>query len=555
MNLIKTQEQLNILPPTPQSLQYLTSAAKGMNPNVPPYLALMRMNEIKRQLQEDQTPKNPPTEPLNAALPKEIAQHMLANTIGGPPQQPGQPGQPQQPPQMAQGIAQGMPQMAPQGAPQMAPQEAPPVSAADGGLMNAPIGADMFQYGSGGIVAFGDGGDVSEEDDTADEGDDDTGGEDTGAIGAEGSGIDVPSEYANLKAQIAAQQGKRLPTVQSRQDIQAALTKGKDYGVTNEPTGAEYLKGLTTQQTARGEESDKQRAENARLKKLAFYNSLIAAGEATRGQSGIGGLFGGFGAAWNKEAAEDIAREQGLRGDALKEAAMINEATHKVQELRRAQLNGDVAAAQKAQVELAKIAKDNNVSLNTLLGKMATGILGVAGRKESAKGMAEAARIRNQRPVAPRNPPKPGELETAMGIIKSGSPEDKAALKEYYGLKQAPALAGIAQKVSTEEDKHIDKWKITNRGARALDRSKDPADKAKLDKLEEQERATFRKNKPLATGIATPPPPPPPPGNATAAPAAALPPEIAKTLKENVHTTFANEQTWTLKNGKPVRVK
>jgi len=556
MNLIKTQEQLNMLPPTPQSLELLSAAAKGMNLNIPPYMALIRLNEINRNIKERGIPKNPPTEPLNASLPKEIAQQLMAGTMGGPPQpQQGMPqqGMPAQPPQ-------GMPQ---QGMPPQAPPEGQPVSAADGGLVNLPVDSSNFEYGSGGIVAFNGNGSSQVVDKDVDESfligeppnDDDDDGEDDDDVAAfspEGSGIDTASEFKALKAQIKAQLENKLPTVEDRAAILKRLTGegGKNYGVdTAAPIGADYLKGLEEQRTANIAESEKQREENKRLAKSAFFKSLIDAGENTRGQTGIGGLFGGFGASWNKAAAEDIAREQGLRGAALKEQVMLNEVKYKVQELRRAQLDGDVKAEQKAQADLAKIAKDNNVSLNTLLGKMATGILGVAGRKESAKGAVEAAAKRNERPFAPKSPPRPSELSEALQIMRYGSEEDKAALKEVFSLKQTPQMAAVGEKASVAEDEAWSSEKLVNKEVRKLSRSTKSEDKAKLLELEDDFRARFRTARDKSkSGIATPLP------AAPAAPAAASTTPPASMLTEGVITEFRGKGKWTLKNGQPIKV-
>jgi len=551
MNLIKTQEQLNMLPPTPQSIQLLSAAAKGMNLNIPPYMALIRLNEINRNIKERGIPKNPPTEPLNASLPKEIAQQLMAGTMGMPQQGMPQQGMPQQ--GMPAQPQQGMPQ---QGMPPQAPPEGQPVSAADGGLMNLPVDSSNFEYGSGGIVAFAGNGPSQVSDPNADEEDGDNAGDDTNddtGGSAEGSGIDTASEFEALKAQIQAQQGKKLPTVDNRAAILKRLTGegGRDYGVdTTAPIGADYLKGLEAQRKANAAESDTQREENKRLAKSAFFKSLIDAGEGTRGQTGIGGLFGGFGASWSKAAAEDIAREQGLRGDALKEQVMLNEAKYKVQELRRAQLNGDVVAEQKAQVDLAKIAKDNNVSLNTLLGKMATGILGVAGRKESAKGAVEAAAERNKRPFAPKSPPRLTDQSEAMRIMTSGTDEEKAALAKVYGLRQAPQMAAVGEKASEEEDKAWSSHKLMDKTARKLSQSTEPEDQAALAKLEDDYRKRFRATRDKS-GIATPPPVAP---AAPAAPAAASTTPPASMLKEGVITEFRGKGKWTLKNGQPTKV-
>jgi hypothetical protein len=179
MNLLEIQDDLNKLPPRPESIQYLTAAAQGGNPQVPPYMALARISEMNKQIQLAQNKPQPPAEPLNQSLPKQALQSM---GIGALPQ--GQPVATGSGAQLQTGSGgqvmsgaapapQGMPPQAPpQASPeappnQMPPQGAQPVRmAADGGLMGLPVDSRMFEYGSGGIVAFnGEDGDqeVSEE--------------------------------------------------------------------------------------------------------------------------------------------------------------------------------------------------------------------------------------------------------------------------------------------------------------------------------------------------------------------------------------------------------
>ena len=141
MQLLKVQERINALTPSLASLAYLKRAAAGMDTEIPPFMALIGMNEMERDL-EYASAGQPPEEPINQSLPKQVAQKL---GLGQPmqPMQPMQPGQPMQPlgQQLAQGIAQPMQQQMPQ---QMA----------RGGLASVPIDPRMFDYRSGGIIAF-----------------------------------------------------------------------------------------------------------------------------------------------------------------------------------------------------------------------------------------------------------------------------------------------------------------------------------------------------------------------------------------------------------------
>ena len=140
MNLVQINERLKDLP-----MQVLQQYANGMNPEVPPYLAL---GELQR---------------------REIAQKQMATAQGG--QQGPQPSVKEQVEQKAglmalqqmqqQQLAQQMqqprgPMPAPAGVPQ--PEAQPEVMMARGGLAGIPVRRDMFEYAGGGIIAFQAGG-------------------------------------------------------------------------------------------------------------------------------------------------------------------------------------------------------------------------------------------------------------------------------------------------------------------------------------------------------------------------------------------------------------
>jgi len=142
MNLVQINERLKDLP-----MQVVQQYANGMNPEVPPYLAL---GELQR---------------------RELSQKQMATAQGA--QQGPQPSvkeqveqkaglmalQQMQQQQMAQQQAQPQgPMPAPAGVPQ--PQQQPEVMMARGGLASVPVRSDMFEYAGGGIVAFSGGGEV-----------------------------------------------------------------------------------------------------------------------------------------------------------------------------------------------------------------------------------------------------------------------------------------------------------------------------------------------------------------------------------------------------------
>ena len=202
MNLIKIQDELNKLPPSPQSIQYLTAAAQGGNPQVPPWMALSRIGEINKEIQLAQPKAQAPSEPLNESLPKQAMQGM--GVMGLAPQM--------QAPQMQQ----RPPMQAPQApAPQQAPQMQRPQGMADGGLAGLPVDSRMFDYGSGGVVAFEDGGPVK---------DDEGAGGDISEVPAGASGYDPVANLRLLQQQAATQMKQDVRPVRTTEEIEKGLT-------------------------------------------------------------------------------------------------------------------------------------------------------------------------------------------------------------------------------------------------------------------------------------------------------------------------------------------
>jgi hypothetical protein len=137
MNLVQINERLKDLP-----MQAIQQYANGMNPEVPPYLAL---GELKR---------------------RELSQKQMANQGGAQGPQPSVKEQIEQKAglmalqQMQQQQAQPQPQgpmPVPAGAPQPEAQPEPVMEAARGGLASVPV---KFDFAQGGIVAFDSGGAV-----------------------------------------------------------------------------------------------------------------------------------------------------------------------------------------------------------------------------------------------------------------------------------------------------------------------------------------------------------------------------------------------------------
>ena len=342
---------------------------------MPPYMALARINEINKQMQSAQNKPQPPAEPLNQSLPKQAMQSMGIGALpqGAPPQ--GMP--PQASP--AQGMPpQGMPPQAPPQAPpnQMPQQGAQPVRmAADGGLMSLPVDSRMFDYGSGGVVAFGEG-DLVE-----------------GQEGSEDADYDASAGMRELAPYIKSALKQQAPSIDAPSDIEKRLRESKEYGIDEGPIGKGYLEGLGSLKEAKATERAKKQADIEIRKKLASRKALADFSDATRGQTGLGGLN-----ALTRSrigSTEKFMEEEGaLRDDAIKTDSLINEAQYKMQELRTAKLKGDVAGEYKAQADMAKIAKDLHVSQNQLMARLASGNLALLGKEAAAGAQVDSAEIR-----------------------------------------------------------------------------------------------------------------------------------------------------------------
>jgi hypothetical protein len=141
----KAQAKLDNLPPTPEAIKYLMALVNGSNPEIPPYMALGRLEQMKHEME-----KEAPQPPQGTVKDKTMQAAGIMALQGGQQQQAAQ--------QMAQAAPQAMPvpQNVPQ--PQMQPQPEEVQASAGGGLMRARVDPRMFSFAPGGIVSFAGGG-------------------------------------------------------------------------------------------------------------------------------------------------------------------------------------------------------------------------------------------------------------------------------------------------------------------------------------------------------------------------------------------------------------
>ena len=565
MQLLKVQERINALPLNAASLSYLDRAAKGMDTEIPPFMALAGMNEMKRNMEYASTGQ-PPEEPINESLPKKVAQQM---GLGQPmqPMQQGQPmQQPMQPPeQLAQGIAQPMPQQMPQ---QMA----------GGGLASVRIDPRMFDYGSGGVVSFVEGNrvyappgrfDIEEEDDD------------------ETTAEQEKARLIELRRQQDVERARENPPQETADVIEARRRKEGNYGASTGPLGEEYLTGLAQIQELKKAERARQAEDNKSRDFLGISNALIAAGNATRGQSGMGGLLSGFGQQAGQEMIASQERDAALRGQGITEAGIVNEAKNKVQGLRQAKLSGDVAQIVKLQSELADLANKARTAKMTSLSAEITAVArilsaGIAADKgirptDLASGVEEGLRAARAR--GDKREDDVIREEVRNRLITAGVAVTAGAATTGQGVVADTAAAERERKTAeanAERNRKIQADAADNVRAILLDTRS-----LEYKKLNEKRRADRAYNNPPKPLFGDAPPKPDvlqdtagdykkqlmreqvaelnrtTPAVADATPAAADPAAPpANLLKPGINTNFNNGQTWTLgADGQPKRVK
>jgi hypothetical protein len=208
-----------------------------------------------------------------------------------------------------------------------------PQQMAGGGLASLRINPRMFDYGSGGVVSFAEGNRVYAPPGRFDIEEDD---EETSAEQAK-------ARLTELRLQQDAERNAAGPVQETADVIEARRRKEGNYGADTGPLGEEYLTGLAQIQKLKEAERARQAEDNKSRDFSGLSRALIAAGNATRGQSGMGSFLAGFGQQAGQEMMEAQKRDAALRGQGITETEILNEAKSKIQGLRQAKLSGDVA--------------------------------------------------------------------------------------------------------------------------------------------------------------------------------------------------------------------
>jgi len=352
MNLIQIQEHLKDLP-----TDVVKSYANAQNPEVPPYMAL---GELERRSRAEKRKTEMPTQSVKDKLEAEVGAPRAMPQ--GMPQGVAQ--MPQQAPQGIAQLAQGMPQGMPQGAPQEMP------AMAGGGVAELPVRDDMFHYAPGGIVAFGGGGEADEE----------TAGEAEARANMEMQGPPASAMpqagVASLTGPATAALAKAIrgdtdePMPKDPEAIrQAILEKNPELARLVSVIPGSALSALSAKLDEQNKASKAQFQENQKRMGLgALGDALIAAGEATRGQKGLGAAFAGFGKSYSNYTAEDIKRQQAQQALERQQMIEVGKLDADIETLRqayaKAQIEGRVADAIAYQKALAdRIAKRESLAV------------------------------------------------------------------------------------------------------------------------------------------------------------------------------------------------
>lgn len=435
MNLIQIQDQLKSLPSDPRTMQILTSYANGANPAVPPYLALGELNRRKQVMQEAQAAQA--SQPPQGTVKDQVEQQAGIMAL--------QQGQQQQAMQNALKMGAQAGQPIPGNIPQPSAQ---PVGAAGGGLMALLADkARARRMNSGGIVALAPAGSVDDAMEEANESDDSDEEEAAEATPAAPATTDARRLFAELQLEAAKRRAAKGPEYVSPIDMEEAMMKKypERFAALKKEQGADALNRLVELQAAQKAEYAKQREENAGAKPgiLQLLGQAAMQSRGQKGSSALASILGGYSQLQSGADTAALKQEQDLRMRELQLQDVRRQALDKVDEIKRAKAEGDLTREMKAKQDFAKLLKDNNVSLNTLLGKQISAAGALAGAERGAEAREFGAKEATKRAGIV----KPGEKERIMAKIAKLRAEGKDAeadeeIKSYNALSGSTAGVG-----------------------------------------------------------------------------------------------------------------
>jgi len=148
------------------------------------------------------------------------------------------------------------------------------------------------------------------------------------------------------------------------------------------PLGEEYLKYVAEREGKSKQDDEKFKERESSRAKRDFFQALIDSGEASRGQKGIGAVFGGFGRSYGKAATE--ADERQAAYEKVQQERMDNNAKLKfeIANLRRAEERGDSKSIYDSKVKIFEYQQKDR--------ELAVQAAGQTARIESAERISNA---------------------------------------------------------------------------------------------------------------------------------------------------------------------
>jgi hypothetical protein len=514
MNLVQVQERLKDMP-----TQAIMSYANGMNPEVPPYLALGELNRRKQMEQKAaQSPQGTVKDNieqqmgvmnLQAAKQKQMAQQMAQQ--GAQAQMPVPPGIPQ-----------------PQGQPQME----------DSGVASLPV--PEMNFGSGGIVAFNQGGNEGREltpEEVKRKIQEDAMRNQTRVVEPV---LQQPVDPVAMLNQRAMKAPEQLP---DRAYMMAEAAKTDPY--LNKMPGEKLEAGIAGLRQGFGKQQETFDKNEEAAARAALWKGLIEGGESTRGirGKGLAGLGTGAGKSF-------LASMEGARTREMAQLNLVNERnfnlTKMEDELEKARIarsQGRFNDEYNAKIKAAEFKQNADKNSNELLGKSAE-IKGRSDLELNRQAFESAEGVKKREFEASENAKRYSNDVALEKIRQSAKPATTKEIDDYIArAKLDPANAGktdyelykqwaVDKQGTTPELKRlalIEKATKTYGDLSFL--ARDALKAQGIDSLEKYIEFVTRQT----SGSSETPP--------------------VSALKEGEQTTFANGQVWTLENGKPKQVK
>ena len=517
MNLVQVQDRLKDMP-----TQVIMSYANGMNPEVPPYLALGELNRRKQMEQKaaqapqgtvkDNIEQQMGVMQLQAAKQKQMAQQMAQQ--GAQAQMPVPPGVPE---------------------PQMQAQPE------DSGVAALPM--PEMNFGSGGIVAFAN--DDPEQQLVRDEEK-----RKIQRIALQNQTkvpnpiLPEPVDPVAVLAQRAMQAPEELP---NREAMMAEAVKTDPY--LNKMPGQKLETGIAGLRQGYGKQQETFDKNEEAAARAALWKGLIEGGESTRGIRG-GGIRG-LGTGAGKSFLESM---EGARTREMAQQNLVNERnfnlTKMEDELEKSRIatsQGRFNDAYNAKIKAAEFKQNAQKNANELLGRSAE----IKGRSDLEKDrqLFESGESVKKRDFEAAENTKRYANDVALEKIRQSLPPATVRELDDYN-KRARTDPSNANKTDYELYKQWaeDKQGTTPELKRAALIQKAIDSYGKLDIMAEKRLTAqgidtvdkyidfyvSKSGKVNESGGDAPP---------------------ISALKEGEKTTFANGQVWTLENGKPKQVK